>query len=124
MLFRLLMWRKILRFIRPKRYNSGGGFGILLLSLFLLTAFANSKGSCQALPSGRGAQLSTGERSASTAPPIANPSSNLITPGEDGIGQWQGLTVRSISYEGVARERLSQVDGHLAQQVGAPLDLV
>lgn len=35
--------------------------------------------------------------------------------------QWAGLTVRSISFEGVSAERLKRVAGRLAQAVGQPL---
>ena len=36
--------------------------------------------------------------------------------------QWEGLPVRAISFAGVSPERLSSLDGHLAQKAGAPLD--
>ncbi len=42
--------------------------------------------------------------------------------GADPIAQWEGLTVRSISFEDASPDRLSYLQGHLAQGVGAPLD--
>jgi outer membrane protein assembly complex protein YaeT len=46
----------------------------------------------------------------------------LIEAGEASIAQWQGLPVRRISFEGVAPERLSYLQGHLPQAEGKPLD--
>jgi outer membrane protein assembly complex protein YaeT len=46
-------------------------------------------------------------------------------PGEPQAGavdQWQGLPVRSISFEGVPAARLDPLPGHLAQTEGAPLN--
>jgi outer membrane protein assembly complex protein YaeT len=45
------------------------------------------------------------------------------TPAEtspDSTAQWNGLTVRSVSFEGVAVSRLAPLPGHLAQAEGAP----
>ena len=41
---------------------------------------------------------------------------------EDSLSQWEGWTVRSISFEGVAAARLGALAGHLAQAEGAPLN--
>ena len=38
------------------------------------------------------------------------------------LGQWQGLPVRSISFEGVDPSRLDPLPGHLPQAEGAPLN--
>ncbi|PWT73132.1 MAG: outer membrane protein assembly factor [Proteobacteria bacterium] len=46
----------------------------------------------------------------------------LIEAGEASIAQWQGLPVRRISFEGVAPQRLSYLQGHLPQAEGKPLD--
>jgi outer membrane protein assembly complex protein YaeT len=43
-------------------------------------------------------------------------------PGPDILAQWQGLPVKSISFEGVTTTRLDPLPGHLAQTVGAPLN--
>src|SRR5208282_4352723 len=37
------------------------------------------------------------------------------------LAQWNGLPVRSISFEGVAVSRLAPLPGHLAQAEGKPL---
>ncbi len=42
--------------------------------------------------------------------------------GGDSVAEWEGLTVRTISFEGVSPDRLSFLHGHLAQAEGAPLD--
>jgi len=39
----------------------------------------------------------------------------------DALGQWQGLPVRRISFQGVGASRLDPLPDHLAQRVGAPL---
>jgi outer membrane protein insertion porin family len=39
----------------------------------------------------------------------------------DALGQWQGLPVRRISFQGVDPSRLDPLPGQLAQTVGAPL---
>jgi outer membrane protein assembly complex protein YaeT len=39
----------------------------------------------------------------------------------DALSRWEGLPVRSISFEGVSAARLSPLPGHLAQAVGEPL---
>ena len=40
----------------------------------------------------------------------------------DRLAGWLGRPVREIIYQGVPNERLQSLQGHLAQQVGAPLD--
>jgi outer membrane protein assembly complex protein YaeT len=44
-------------------------------------------------------------------------------PGPDALAQWQGLPVKSISFEGVSASRLDPLPGHLAQAEGAPLNV-
>jgi outer membrane protein assembly complex protein YaeT len=39
----------------------------------------------------------------------------------DSLTQWEGLPVRSISFDGVSAARLAPLPGHLAQAVGEPL---
>jgi outer membrane protein assembly complex protein YaeT len=41
--------------------------------------------------------------------------------GGDSLAQWDGLPVRSITFEGVAASRLAPLPGHLAQAEGMPL---
>jgi len=41
--------------------------------------------------------------------------------GADSLAKWEGVSVRSISYEGVDSTRLTPLPGHLAQAEGAPL---
>jgi len=40
----------------------------------------------------------------------------------DALAAWDGLTVRRITFEGIAPERITPLPGHLAQQEGAPLN--
>ena len=40
----------------------------------------------------------------------------------DSLARWEGLTVRRISFEGVAADRLVPLPGHLSQAEGAPLN--
>ncbi|WP_109484490.1 outer membrane protein assembly factor [Occallatibacter savannae] len=58
---------------------------------------------------------------------IYPPSGNRETrPGEslepDRLAAWLGRPVREITFQGVASERLKQVQDHLPQQIGTPLD--
>jgi outer membrane protein assembly complex protein YaeT len=58
------------------------------------------------------------------AAPAASGSPGTQTPSEAGIdflAGWNGLPVRSISFEGVAPSRIAPLPGHLAQAEGAPL---
>ena len=111
-----------MRFIRPKRFDGEGGFGILLSSFFVLVLLAGSQSPAQgrapesvinSLPSAETGLPAKPGVEVSRAPAVA---------GDDQLTQLQGLPVRSIEYDGVVPERLSSLDGHLAQQVGAPLD--
>jgi outer membrane protein insertion porin family len=43
-------------------------------------------------------------------------------PGPGALAQWQGLPVKSISFEGVPESRLDPLPGHLAQAEGTPLN--
>ena len=122
MLFARLIWRKILRFIRPKRFDGGGGFGILLSSFFVLALSPGSQSPAQA----RAPENVINSLPHSETSPPPKPGVELLrapaVAGDDQLTQLQGLPVRTIAYEGVLPERLSSLDGHLAQQVGAPLD--
>jgi len=64
-----------------------------------------------------GAILST----EASVPSVSNESKALDPPGPGSLEQWLGLTVRSISFEGVDGARLAPLPGHLAQAEGAPL---
>jgi outer membrane protein assembly factor BamA len=46
----------------------------------------------------------------------------LPEPAPESLVRWEGKPVRSISFEGVAADRLEPLPGHLAQAVGAPLN--
>ena len=91
----------------PKRRGPRCGFGILLSSCLVLVCPASGQWS---VISG---QLPAAEQAEDHA------SDSL--PAGDALEKWQGLPVRRIGFGGVAGERLSSLDGHLAQQVGAPL---
>jgi outer membrane protein insertion porin family len=52
---------------------------------------------------------------------VRNPAA-LFDAAEDPVAQWQGLPVRGISIKGVSPERLSSLQGHLAQAEGSPLN--
>jgi outer membrane protein insertion porin family len=116
-LFAGLIWRKILRSIRPKRFDSGGGFGILLSSLFVLALFSGSKCQAQTRPP---ETIKNPSASAPSGPQPQNSPASVA--GDDRLSRWQGLPVRRIAYEGVLPERLTALDGHLPQQVSAPLN--
>jgi outer membrane protein assembly complex protein YaeT len=113
---------KILRFIAPRRCGSRCGWSILLSCFILGTTFASVRGICQTSAIAPLAPR-TGNPSNRTAPQeAAGGPAQTRTVGLDPIAQWEGLAVRSISFEGVSQDRLSFLEGHLAQPVGAPLD--
>ena len=60
--------------------------------------------------------ISSWSQSSTPAPQPAPPPQET-----DALGQWQGKTVRSISFQGVDPARLDPLPGQLAQAVGAPL---
>ena len=115
------MGRKILPFIRPKRYGSGCGFGILLSSLLVLAAFPSARGDCQLPQPAQSAIVFPAEVSDSTGAFQSNAQSRAGEANEDRLAQLQGLPVRKISFEGIPTARLSTLDSHLAQTVGDPL---
>jgi outer membrane protein assembly complex protein YaeT len=113
---------KILRFIAPRRCGNRCGWGILLSCFFTGTTFTSVSGICQApavVPLGARADDS------SQGPVPQEPAKTPVQPGAaggDSIAQWEGLTVRSISFGDVSAGRLSYLQGHLAQGEGAPLN--
>ena len=55
--------------------------------------------------------------------PASSSHSSASSPASaDDLLHWEGLPVRAISFEGVPPARLSSLQGHLTQPVGAPLD--
>ena len=98
----------------PKQRGPRCGFGILLSSCLVLVCPAGGQWS------GISGQWSV----VSGQNPVAGGDQSPAAegrPNSDALAKWQGLPVRSIGFGGVAEERLSSLDGHLAQQVGAPL---
>jgi outer membrane protein assembly factor BamA len=67
-------------------------------------------------PRGRCQSAAANEKQAATKPDTRPD----IRP--DPLSQWQGLTVRRISFEGVNAARLAPLPGNLAQAEGAPLN--
>ena len=86
--------------------------GVLVLGMSGgLKSWSQSQGSATDAPGKAEAGPAAGSQSAQT-------------PGEtgrDSLAQWSGLTVRSISFEGVTASRLAPLSGHLAQAEGATL---
>ena len=75
-------------------------FGILLGCLLVFGAHARSQG-----------QDAASSHASQSAPLLeAAP-----------LAQWEGMPIRSISFEGVATDRLRPIPDHLAQSLGAPL---
>ncbi len=93
------------------------GYGILLACLL---AYALAGGICgwsQGHGSGTDDSAGGGGLQA-TNPEVAKPEAMKPSPALD---QWDGLPVRSISFEGVSADRLAPLPGHLVQAAGAPL---
>src|ERR1700757_240292 len=113
---------KILRFIAPRRCGSRCGWGILLSCFILGTTFTSFRGICQA-PAARPLAPHANDSSREAGPQeTASRPAQTPSVGGDPIAQWEGLTVRSITFEGVSPDRLSFLQGHLPQSEGAPLD--
>src|ERR1700739_3274829 len=88
---------KILRFIAPGRCGSRCGWSILFSCFILGTTFTSVAGICQTpgvrppAPPANAAQAARPEKTTNT--PAQTPSA-----GRDPVAQWEGLTVRSISF--------------------------
>ena len=93
--------------------------GVLFISILLVAGGASLRTWCQApaaAASSEAAPVAGSAQSATSAgpskPPVQTPNSVL---------QWEGLPVRSISFEGVPADQLLPLAGHLPQAEGAPL---
>ena len=106
----------------PKWRGGGCSFGKLPSSLLVLVALAGFRASCQAPWRGVPERDSRSEISRQENFGSSGSQSNSQTSGEDRLAQWQGRVVRSISFDGVAGERLSSLQSRLPQEVGEPLD--
>ncbi|MDR3751999.1 MAG: POTRA domain-containing protein [Terracidiphilus sp.] len=110
--------------LRMKPAGKCGNCGVvlswgLLVCLLVSGAGAGSRGWSQmpvpaAVPS---AGLSALPGAAATAETAPLPEAAL-----DPLAQWEGLTVRSIAFEGVSASRLAPLPGHLALGEGKPLN--
>jgi outer membrane protein assembly complex protein YaeT len=93
---------------KPERQcGKRSGYGILLACLL---AFALAGRVCvwsQSPGSGAGASTGGSDQEATKHFPA--------------LDRWEGLPVRSISFDGVSADRLAPLPGHLAQAVGDPL---
>jgi outer membrane protein assembly complex protein YaeT len=87
------------------------GYGILLACLLVFALMGGVCGWSQGHGSAAGSSAGGGLQA--TKPEATKPSPAL--------DRWEGLPVRSISFEGVSTDRLTPLPGHLAQAVGAPL---
>jgi outer membrane protein insertion porin family len=111
-----------LRSIAPSRCDSRCGWGILLSCFILGTTFTSVRGIGQTPPVGPLAPHANDSSRGARPQQAAGTPAQTRTAGVDPITKWEGLTVRSISFEGVSPDRLSFLQGHLPQSEGAPLD--
>jgi len=93
----------------PKRRGPRCGFGLLLSSLLLVVVCL--KASSQVPREQESGNREQGSEAGDPGAPVG-----------DALVKWQGLPVRSIAFAGVSGERLTSLEGHLAQAVGEPLD--
>jgi outer membrane protein insertion porin family len=113
---------KILRSMAPRRCGSRCGWGILLWCFVLHAMFASIRGTCQTPAVAPLAPNSTDPLQGAAPQEAAKTSAQTSAAGSDSIAAWEGLKVRTISFAGVSPDRLSFLEGHLAQAKGAPLD--
>jgi outer membrane protein assembly complex protein YaeT len=92
-----------LKAARTRQCGNRYGYGILLACL-LVFGISSGIGWSQSGASGSGAAGEQAEQASS-----------------DSLAQWEGLPVRSISFDGVSVDRLAPLAGGLAQAVSAPL---
>jgi outer membrane protein assembly complex protein YaeT len=94
-----------------------------LLSCFIIVAtLTGVRGICQTPAAGPPAPHADDPIPGPVAQEPAKTTAPTAAAGGDPIAQWEGLTVRTISFGGVSPERLSFLHDHLAQAEGAPLD--
>jgi len=113
---------KILQFIAPRRCGSRCGWGILLACFILCTTFVSIWGIGQTPPGGPLAPHPNDPSQGAAPGETARTTTQTRRLEADPIAPWEGLTVRTIAFEGVSPNRLSFLQGRLAQAEGAPLD--
>lgn len=130
------MWRKILRFIRPKRFghtankdlvaglpdDRGRRWVVVLSNVLMLLILPGFAGWSQARPPHPAAALSKAEVFHNQTSGNSAHSAEPVPAAEDHLRQWQGLPVRSIEFDGVPAERRPGLGAQVVQKVGSPLD--
>jgi outer membrane protein insertion porin family len=101
-------WGKMILQDKPATYNCKGfGFGILLAFLCIFVIYGAPSARCQASSSSNTISAATDTGSSSFA-------------GVATTTDWEGKTVKSISFIGVSSSRLSPLSEHLAQTAQSP----
>lgn len=90
---------------------------IQFVIFFAAAAILTSPG---AFSSGQTPDAKPGTASVSSAPGVL-PEMDDSFQSAEALGQWEGLPVRRILFEGVPESRLGSLPGHLAQSAGNPL---
>ena len=104
-----------------KRLGFSRGFGWALALGLLLSLGLVDSGAQPATQSDQGSPLSQQGSAANSNPDSAAIRAQLAA-GFTNLTQWSGLPVKRISFEGVAAQRLTSLQGRLPQAEGAPLD--
>ncbi len=94
------------------------GCSVLLVCVFVLGVGGGIHGWSQTAGS---ASDAAHQRAAAPGASGSAAAQTLSGAGLDSLAQWNGLPVRSISFEGVAVSRLAPLPGHLDQAEGKPL---
>ena len=89
--------------------------GVLLASGFL--AAQARQGFCQAPQSAEATTVSSPAAAAAESPTLLSDSAPAVS----SVSTWDGLTVRSIAFEGVSADQLQPLTGHLPAAEGTPL---
>ncbi len=111
-----------MRFTPPRICGRRCSLGILLWASAILTALTSVKADCQLENAEQATQVRQQDASLAGAPGKAAKATATSTIGKDALVPWLGLPVRSISFKGISPDRLSALQGHLAQSDGAPLN--
>lgn len=114
-------WREMILRISPIRFwGDRCGLGVLLACALICGASGEINGWSQR-SDGRGL---LGSSAASLAAPLnpAHVRPAALDAEADRLAQWEGLPVRSISFDGVAADRLGPLRGDLAQAEGTALN--